>query len=532
MHFSENISKKITYRIFAMKDMEVIQHRNSFFESLYSFFSSHNEFDKMIHCINDFMKIRSIFPNEDLRDDILRIIYESCADYIQEGNWSEIETIEDLYRISCHVSPYSLGRLILYLYPYLKQDLKEMLYIHFLFQIYMIFTHHYSLKRWKKKNEWKKCEELMNQYYDVVRMFINHNIIRNPLFTTLQMRDEIEYAVISIYDIFVHSGYILEDYFTSLLFFKLILHLLPKKKNEVFIEFHQMDLNIKALQRLSDKISNENREYIHEMCEKNEESYFYMNTFQYYMHKIYIFMYRNKEYQKVSDKWLSEIRYYYEEIFFKRECMIFDLLDQDLCEITNLLFDIQWIQLPQLDSYWIDQFEKSEEWSVYGIMHTILVWSRNIYVRLDKNNRKDVRYDTKKNRYYLRFDENTEIRIDYMEYVKDFVLYIKMQDEKVHNYLIQKIKLFIEVEYEELRKKEEEIEDKTCAICLDDVDNGEDRLVCHFCKKMFHEKCLNESYKSRHDHCSICRKYMLNNYFTFSKIRIKFFQDVIREYDS
>ena len=94
------------------------------------------------------------------------------------------------------------------------------------------------------------------------------------------------------------------------------------------------------------------------------------------------------------------------------------------------------------------------------------------------------------------------------------------------------MKRFVEVEYEEMKRKEEEIEEKMCAICWDDANDSEDRLVCFFCKKMFHEKCLNESYKNHHDHCSNCRKFMLNNYFTFSKTRMKFFRDVIREYDS
>ena len=77
-----------------------------------------------------------------------------------------------------------------------------------------------------------------------------------------------------------------------------------------------------------------------------------------------------------------------------------------------------------------------------------------------------------------------------------------------------------------MKQKYNHCTDKSCSICLEDVDD-KNMNICYFCNKIFHDSCINELWKKNHDHCPLCRKYINSSFYTYSQMRYDLVKSIL-----
>ncbi len=455
------------------------------------------------------------------------VFYDNIANYIMKNNFHSIKNIKVIFLFFSYISPNKMNMLIQYLYPLLDNVNKDYFHYEMLIIIYTVMLN----KDTKMNNK---------EYYELLNNLYQKKIIQNPLYSNNEEKSSEDYVYISLFDFFVHTSYICENYDVSLIFMKLIMNILESLNNDELMNFYSTTVNIDSLYTLIENVTNDNEDYLNIIEKQEKDNNVYINTFTYFVSKLFIHMKKynlilkhsiniNEKDENINDL----VNYYYTNIlygenrknnYYLKMGKNFDSLESN--DIINDLFKvnnkIQYV-------IFIDSFNKSKnDITPVCKVFMIMIWLRFIYFKINKNTNQFVSYDSIKKKYYIK-KLNKEIVLERKSYINDIILYmneIHENEEYTYNFLIENIKQFVLYDYVEMVQKCNSCQDKSCSICLEEVTNTNIN-ICYYCNKVFHDSCINEVWKNGHDECPLCRKYINNSFYTYSNMRYEFLKDIL-----
>jgi hypothetical protein len=520
--------------------------------------------------INDFFdestqkELKDIIK-KNVNDDFLKhyinvIFYECIADYLMiDKNLESINNLKNIFLIIIYMPYQKQYEFMVFVYNYIEdseptkvdsvnnnnlikkhEDIIKFFNYELLSYFYTIMENYesryiddyydYNLKEFTKLEYY----EMINKYYELIIKLYNDGIIKNKLYYSEEDLDK----ELTIIDIFIHSSYILELRGPTLIFLKIIIEKIKKLKDEEYIEFLNYKVNTDILGDLSDAISNVNREYIYIINKKLEEYNIYTNKFMYFLNKSYIYLYLKKKsledfnlnYKNLKD-YLDE---YYNDIYRKKNLNIFDFDNKkfDPMEFIEIIRDIIYLDNIYLLENVVDSIEKSKELNMIPKLFMIIIWFRYIYVGpryINKYNKKPVKHFIEEGIYYVDYGRKEKIIIDKDEYINDIIIYldkIEKDSKKIFEFFIKSMDNFVNdfiPNYNEQLNKKKEC--NNCPICFEDI-NIENKIICTYCKNIFHETCINSAWKKNIDNCPMCRELIVKYFFYYSKMRSDLIYDI------
>lgn len=482
-----------------------------------------NSVNDLILKYEELTSISEVYGNE---QKLFRsIFYENVCDYIMNNNFHSIKNIKVIFLLFSYISSNKMYLLIQYLYPLLDNTNKTYFHYEMIITIYTVMVN---------KSEYKNME-----YYELLNNLYKEEIIRNPLYTKKEEKEDENYMYISLFDFFVYASYIYEDCNVSLIFMKIMLNILESYNNEMLMNFYSTTVNLDGLYTLCENINNKNDEYL-DIIEKDEkESNIYVNTFSYFVSKLFIHMNKYNlisrcilDTNEVRETINDLINYYYSNILYseihKNNIYLKMDINFDPLESGQIIGDLFKVNHKIMYKIYIDSYNKSKGLSPISKVFMIMVWFRFIYFKLNKYNKSYVMYDSNKDNYYIK-KLNKEVILERKEYINDIIIYMNdvyENDESIYDFLSENIKQFILYDYENIVKKCNSCIEKSCSICLDEVSNNNIN-ICYFCNKVFHDSCINQLWTNNLDHCPLCRKAINSAFYTFSKIRYEFLKDIL-----
>ena len=459
------------------------------------------------------------------------IFYENVSDYIMKNNFHSIKNIKVIFILFSYISPNKMYLLIQYLYPLLDDNNKDYFHYEMLIIIYTVMIN---------KSELNNLE-----YYELLNNLYKEKIIQNPLYSKNEEKEDEDYTYISLFDFFVHASYICEDCNVSIIFMKLMLNVLESLDNDKLMNFYSTSVNLDSLYTLYENIYQKNEYYI-DMIERDEKkSNIYVNTFSYFVDKLFIYIKKHNDIskyilntngQQIGGENINDlIDYYYSKILYGENRKDNNYLKMDInfnsIESSKIIGDLFRVNNPIKYKIFIDSFNKSDNLSPISKDFMIIIWFRFIYFKINKYKNQHVIHDTIKNKYYIK-ECNREVILERSTYINDIITYMnKMRvtrdgEEYIYDFLIENIRQFVLYDYDNMRNKCYSCIDKSCSICLDEV-NSDNINICYYCNKVFHDSCINELWRNNHDDCPLCRRAINNCFYTFSKTRYEFFKDIL-----
>lgn len=459
------------------------------------------------------------------------IFYENVSDYIMKNNFHSIKNIKVIFILFSYISPNKMYLLIQYLYPLLDDNNKDYFHYEMLIIIYTVMIN---------KSELNNLE-----YYELLNNLYKEKIIQNPLYSKNEEKEDEDYIYISLFDFFVHASYICEDCNVSLIFMKLMLNVLELFDNDTLMNFYSTSVNLDSLNTLYENIYQKNEDYI-DMIERDEKkSNIYVNTFSYFVDKLFIYIKKhndiskyilNTNKQQVGGENINDlIHYYYSKILYGENRKDNNYLKMDINfnsnESSKIIGDLFRVNNPIKYKIFIDSFNKSDNLSPISKNFMIIIWFRFIYFKINKYINQHVIHDTIKNKYYIK-ECNREVILERSTYINDIITYMNKirsavsGEEYIYDFLVENIRQFVLYDYEHMRNKCKNCTDKNCSICLDEV-NSDNINICYYCNKVFHDSCINELWRNNHDDCPLCRRAINNCFYTFSNTRYEFFKDIL-----
>ena len=331
---------------------------------------------------------------------------------------------------------------------------------------------------------------------------------------------------------FVHSSYVLEKYNVSIIFLRLIIDLMEELDVEKLIDFYNTSVNINSLYTLYENIDSTNFEYIDNIGGAEKDTNIYANKPMYFINKMYIYMKAKHiltKYTVENKNIIYYLEYYYENILTKNNNYYF-VLDNNFIpdESVYIIGDLFRINNNEFYKLFINSFNKSINLSKSTKVFMLTIWFRYIYYVINKCTRDPVTCEIKTNTYYIK----NKI-IPRSDYITDIVLYLnytKQAQPYVHEFLIENIKQFVLVDYDEMISKCNSRENKICSICLDNVENVNDMNICLHCNNLFHDSCINQVCRHGHNYCPLCRKNINSCFYTYLTVRYEFMKDILDRY--
>ncbi len=472
--------------------------------------------DELILKYDTMINYTEIFDvNEDL---FLSAFYESVSNYIMNNNFDSITNAKYVLPIFPYLSQTTMYELTIYLYLNSSPDIQEYFNYELINILYAIMIN----------KEMIDC----NSYYELISKLFNNAIIKNPLHSTKEEQKQEDYKLISLFDMFVHSSYVLEKYNVSIIFLRLIIDQMEKLDVAKFINFHNTSVNMNSLYTLYENINSNNYEYIENIGDIEKDTNIYANKPMYFINKMYTYMKTKKilsKYKVDGKNTIYYLEYYYENILTKDKNYYF-VMDNNFIpdESVYIIGDLFRINNNGFYKLFIDSFNKSTNISKSTKVFMLTIWLRYIYYIINKCTRDPVTCDIKTNTYYINKKEIS--RINYINDIVLYLNYIKDSLPYVHEFLIENIKQFVLVDYDEMITKCNSREDKTCSICLDNVDNISNMNICLQCNNLFHDSCINQVCRHGHNYCPLCRKNINSCFYTYLTVRYEFMKDILDRY--
>ncbi len=472
-------------------------------------------------------------PNECNKFLLLEKFYESVGEYILDSNYDKLNEKILIILLFGHIQPKLIYKIIKYIYPISDKHVKTTFNYRYIVYISLVLETKYDVELLLENKDYDGLGLITNEYYEFISKLIEDEIILNSLYPINVQTDNV-YRNISIYDLFVHSSYINESYHTSMLWLKIILEKLPNLDNNEYYIFNHEPVNIKSLDLLSDIVSDKNSQFINtiikEYNSRLDDDYY--NTFLFYLNKLYFYMRKRdvvSKYKLDFKEIKYYIEYYYNWIFILRPIDIFRLDNTYINNNYTLICDVVNVDQDSLYKFFIRCFNESVNLNPIEKQYIILMWTRTIYYKLGKHN-SIINYNIDNDEYYILVGKKKEMIIPKLEYLSDINIYLNEVDVYVSDFIIEQIENFVLHDYNKIKELENTIKDKTCAICLDEVDNPNDRIVCIECKHLFHESCMNQMYKQNIDDCSICQRPILSVLLTYSSNRYELFSNILTKH--
>ncbi len=454
----------------------------------------------------------------DVKEDLfLSAFYESISNYIINNNFNSITNAKYVLPIFPYLSQTTMYELTIYLYSNASSDIQE-------YFNYELITILYAIMINKEMIDNDNYYKLLTKLYNIV--------IKNQLYSTKKEQKQEEYSRISLFDMFVHSSYVLEKYHVSIIFLRLIIDLMEKLDAEKLIDFYNTSVNINSLYTLYENIDSTNFEYIDNIGNTEKDTNIYANKPMFFINKMYIYVKAKNiltQYTVENKNIIYYLEYYYENILIKNNNYYF-VLDNNFIpdESVYIIGDLFRINNCLFYKLFINSFNKSTILSKSTKVFMLTIWLRYIYYVINKCTRDPVTCDIKTNTYYIK--NKNLFRSDYINDIILYLNYIKEAQSYVHEFLIENIKQFVLVDYDEMISKCNSCENKTCSICLDNVENISDMNICLHCNNLFHDSCINQVCRHGHNYCPLCRKNINSSFYTYSTIRYEFMKDILDRY--
>ncbi len=502
-----------------------------------------------IEIYNDFLSCSGILNNENIKtftlnnsvndlilnyetivnylneeDLYINAYYECVSSYIMKNNFNSIKNIKNIFMIFPYLTPSKIDELITYLYPLIKDDLQNYFNYELIIILYTIIMH----------KDISNESNLYEQYYELFNNLYEKKIIKNPIYSTKEEKECETYNRASIFDIFVHASYISESYKISLIFLKLIINEMGKMSNEILNDFHTNSVNIDILYTLHDNINNINLKYINIIKNDEKEDNIYINNITFFVAKMFAYM---KMDEVINNYTLyNENVTYYTNIYFnnmlKCNSKFLDLNKNfNPNEFVYIIGDLFRMNNNDFYELFLNLYNESTNISKPTKVFILNIWFRYIYYILNKNNNLAISYDSKSDKYYINtkiYGKKMILRTDYMNDIKSYMEHIYEYQNFIYNFLVSKMNEFLNIDYPEMIQLCNSCTDRSCVICLENVENV-NMNICFVCKKIFHESCVNQVWKSGHDNCPLCRKYINSTFYTFPQLRYNFIKDILEK---
>ncbi len=448
--------------------------------------------------------------------------YESVSNYIMRSNFHTISNIKNIFVIFPYLSTTNMYELITYLYPLITPIVQEYFHYELLNILYAIMINKEGLK-------YDNYYELLNKLYT--------NIIKNPLYSTKEEKEREDYNCISLFDIFVHVSYVLEKYDVSLIFLKLILDQMEHMKNEEFVDFCSTSVNIDTLYTLYENIDQTNLQYIENIQNDEKETNIYANTITYFIVKLYLYTKArnlNNVYKICNKNITYYVNYYFENVLCSesRKDIHYFNMDSNFIpdESVHIIGDLFRVNNDKFYELFIDSFNKSIHISKSTKVFMLNIWMRYIYYIINKYSKHPVSCDVKTQHYFI--GKKTILRTDYINDIVRYLHYVKENQQNVYDFLMENMKQFVYYDYDEMIQKCNHCEDKSCSICLDNIEDIKNMNICLYCNKVFHDSCIIQLWRSGNNHCPLCRRNINASFYTYVQVRYDFIKDILDAHDA
>lgn len=435
-------------------------------------------------------------------------VYGAILNELMRAN-HHITDVEHIFFIYTYVDKILTYKYIVYIYEYLSDENRIVLNNRLLIFIY-INVLKYLNDYYHKKITYDEYRVHYRDNVTLVKLLYDGNYITNPLYSKNEDINDEDYYTISLFDFFVHGTYVFDYIDLGKFVIDIIMYNNDHQKytNEDWNELFANYVNIDSLYMLDSYTKNVGRMCIESMDEDFGEHNFYDYYFFYYFNVFYISLLKdkveNRDYLLFLDEnlicmWITNNV----KIIELSNTFLFDNLVEFLkhvIRVNNLL----------LSNYIIHLLENSE---LTTIVHTYIVtmMTRMIYYKLPKYVEMMVKYDKKKNEYFIEYyDEKTEedklVIFNIVDYVNDIKEFMSQCTDSMMQYMMKYFSNYVNTIYPELKVIENrKCDNISCSICMEDISCG-DVTICDGCKNIFHKKCQMDLFSSRHQFCPLCRR--------------------------
>lgn len=477
-------------------------------------------FSKKIH-----KEVFDIVQND---NQIFSFFYDALGEYIVKNEyeeWGEIFMVIRFMNTDLHYD------IILSLSKKKEENprLKNFIEYELLLYYYLVFND--FEEKYKPSNHEDNILDIefndkIQQYYHLIHRLWKEKIVLNELF------HEKKNKCVTLFDLFVHSSYLVDSKITSIIVLDILLEELKNMDDTTYFDFHQTYVNTENLGILSTQVSNKNRDLIYGINQDIEKGYMFVGKFQSFLNKSYHYFTKDKKGKLLillNEKTYPEyIDYYYQEIYEKRGYDIFIFSDKfNPDESVDMIRGALYMDNPIFFQFLMNFIEKTN-----GIIKVfmIIIWFRYIYKKLNIRDKSIIYFDVKKNQYQINI-KGKYIQLDRDVYLDDIVIYLKKIDSKMRDFLLKEMDYFVNNYIHQLKEIEEcKEQEEECCICLDKMKKEDIKSVCIECKHIFHQTCIDNTWKHNMNHCPLCRQLINRSFLTYKEIQTTFIKDVLDKY--
>ncbi len=364
--------------------------------------------------------------------------------------------------------------------------------------------------------------EIFNQYVMKINHIYKRNISLNSNFT--------------LYDLYIYSSYVKENYIISYSIFYLILYNIVNIENKKVNYENLFCFNTILKTYNLTQIKNIN--YIDDITK-----YEYKNKFIYYVNTVY-FQLKNKL-NNIKDNCENKVLFFqdFDKIYMKYIDQFYDYLNKNIHIFT--LYDTI-----------IDNNEKNFD-LMYFIDHIIGISNNNLYEIAIKNICNNfnftenehinilyifIRYiyskdsyivkiyeknynneDTYKNVFYLyNKDTKEESLINYTQYINDVIYFVNNVNLHIKTYVYNLLYKYVNELYV---SKTNSCTNKDCCICLEKI-NTSNFSCCSYCNNYYHNDCFSNLFDN-HTKCALCRQNLYSNSIKNIEFKYVFFKHIL-----
>ena len=351
----------------------------------------------------------------------------------------------------------------------------------------------------------------------------------------------LSYSQFTLYDLYVYSSYIIENYIISYGIFQLIMNNIS--------DFENKKANVRKLYLLDDLL----RMYNIYVCDdskrkhityiRDDKNYEYINKFVYFVNFSYIKLKYKKIYVQENLHNITLFLQDFDKMYISNIENLYSYINQNINTFTfyelfveskekqnDLLYFIDHvITISNNDLYEIfvkkvcnnSSFTESE--CIY-ILYTIMrcIYSKDL--KMVKIYEENYINHTFENIFFI-YDKNInqEYEINYQQYVNDIIHFMNNIQTNIATYMYHIIYKYVNETY---MCKKNNCVNKDCCICLESMNDTASRFShCTFCNNYYHENCFI-GLMEKHSNCALCRKnlfsYSIKNstfkYFLFKNI--------------
>ncbi len=349
-----------------------------------------------------------------------------------------------------------------------------------------------------------------NSISEIIIFAHSNLLIQNPIISTKEYIESMEYPIISLVDLLSYSIYTEKNKYLIIFVLKIIIQLIKNKPDEINkLVSNKINVDIfhflyKHIDNSSDSIEefdfidDDNFLLINEIIEKFNPESIYKNTFGYMIHILLknttkdILYFDESAYEIIESIYTSDIF---------NDLSIVQLSNEiELREVISMVSDLELISNQNIYFRVISWIKNSK-----SITELKKIFILNVMFRYLESENDIIKYNVDSDYYYRNDKTGNEIVVDKNVYIDKCIKFINKQNESAKNNIILLLELYINNIYHKISELKDISDTNECVICMCEIIKN--KKVCIGCNGFYHKKCIVKWYQDKNKStCPKCRR--------------------------